>query len=87
MKKWAAELPALREVERRLGKPPGPLLNRPELFSCNILYWVAYCSLSKNIPISFQEILAYSELVNLDKTELMVKIEILEDALSKKEDK
>lgn len=87
MKEWAAKLPALREVERRSGKIPGPLLNRPKLLLCNIPYWTAYCSLSKFNPISYTEMLAFSQLADLDKTELFVKVESIVEALTdKKED-
>lgn len=83
MDKWASELPALRQVQKSSGKTPGPLKELPELFICNESYWFAYCDLIwKNNPISYQEILAYSELSNLDKTELLVKVNAIEEILN-----
>jgi len=82
MDRWAAELPSLREVQRRSGRVPGPLRERPELSPVNELYWIAYCDLSKNRPIALTEILAYAELTCLDKTELFVKVNAIEEALN-----
>ena len=83
MDKWAPELPALRSVQKRSGKVPKPLKEQPELLLSNESFWFAYCDLIwKNNTISYQEILAYSELSNLDKTELLVKINAIEDVLN-----
>ena len=82
MDKWAPELPALRSVQKRSGKIPKPLKEQPRLLIKNELFWIAYCDLIwKNNPISYQEMLAYSELSNLDKTELLVKINAIEEVL------
>lgn len=74
---------ALKEVKRRSGKTPGPLLNKPNLSEMNNFYWIAFCDLSKFNPISYQEILAYADLSRLDRTELFVKVSAIEEVLKK----
>lgn len=71
-------------MQKRLGRPPGPLLERPELTANNIYYWLAYCELSKRYPVGAippTEIVATADICSLGKVELFVKINAIEDAL------
>ena len=72
-------------MQRRTGKVPGPLKDRPELTDSNVYYWIAYCELSRKFAsnsIPYAEIKAFSDLSGLNGTELMVKINAIEDALN-----
>lgn len=55
----------------------------PELLPENVAYWAAYLDLQRiGVQRSYHEINAYAELSGLHKTELLVKLHAIEDALN-----
>ena len=72
-------LPQLRLVERKSGRTPQPLQEKPELLPVNRPFWAAFQDLYvRGIP-AYSDVRAYAEIVGLKPVELMVKLHACED--------